>query len=254
MTRTPAVDPPPVPGSPPRLFCFHHAGGDGSAFRDWQRRLGPSVAVHPVRLPGRERRLRCPYPPDLGTLVADPDAELTPWLAEPHAFYGHSMGALVAFALTRHRHARGAPLPRALLVGAFGDPSDPSPLEHVPALGDDELVDLLVDLGGMSEVVRRYPAWTAPALALLRADLALCRGHRVGEAVALPVPVHAFTGAADPLLLPARVRGWSAHTASGFTLEVVPGGHFFLEHPAALERVLTAAANALLATRLVTAG
>jgi surfactin synthase thioesterase subunit len=239
-TPTPAVDPPPAPGAGPRVFCFHHAGGTASVFTGWQREVGRAVSVHPVQLPGRERRLHDEYPDDMAALVADLDAELSPWLEAPHVFYGHSMGALVAFALTRHRFSRGAPLPEALVTGAFGDPAAPPPLEVVPSMSDDDLLDLLIGLGGMSDVVRRYPRWAGPALALIRADLALCTSFQAGPSVPMPVPLHAFAGAEDPLLDATSVAAWGAHTSAGFTAEVVPGGHFFLADPAARARVLAA--------------
>ncbi|WP_328609055.1 thioesterase domain-containing protein [Amycolatopsis sp. NBC_00345] len=238
--RSLAVDPPPAPGRGPRVFCFHHAGGTASVFAGWQREVGSGVSVHPVQLPGRERRLHDEYPEDMAALVAGLDAELAPWLEAPHVFYGHSMGALVAFALTRRRHSRGAPLPEALVTGAFGDPAAPPPLEVVPSMSDDDLLDLLIGLGGMSDVVRRYPQWAGPALALIRADLALCTSFQAGPAVPMPVALHAFAGADDPLLDSSSVRAWGAHTAARFTADVVPGGHFFLADPVARARVLAA--------------
>jgi surfactin synthase thioesterase subunit len=240
VTSPLAVDPPPAPGTAPRVFCFHHAGGTASVFTGWQREAGRAVSVHPVQLPGRERRLHDEYPDDMAALVADLDAELSPWLEAPHVFYGHSMGALVAFALTRHRFSRGARLPEALVTGAFGDPAAPPPLEAVPSMSDDDLLDLLIGLGGMSDVVRRYPRWAGPALALIRADLALCTSFQAGPGVPMPVPLHAFAGAEDPLLDSTSIEAWGAHTSAGFTAEVVPGGHFFLAGPVARARVLAA--------------
>lgn len=243
ITQTFAVDPRPLPGTAPRVFCFHHAGGTASAFSGWQREVGTSVSVHPVQLPGRERRKATPLPQDMAGLVASLDAELDPWLAEPHVFYGHSMGALVALALARRRHSLGAPLPKALVVGAFGDPSAPAALAGVPSMPDEELLDLLIGLGGMSDVVRGYPEWSAPALALVRADLLLCHGYQASPAIALPVAVHAFAGADDPLM--SYMDAWAAHTATRFTAEVVPGGHFFLTDPTARARVLAAVTDPL---------
>ncbi|MFE2959963.1 thioesterase II family protein [Nocardia tengchongensis] len=86
-----------------RLFCFHHAGGGASGYRTWQRALGPHTAVRPVLLPGRERRSGEARFDDLEPLIADLDVQLDEHLTEPYVFFGHSMGALLAYRLAAWR-------------------------------------------------------------------------------------------------------------------------------------------------------
>lgn len=225
-------------GAPPpsgvRLFCLPHAGGAASAFTGWQRELGPKVAALPVQLPGRERRTGEARFTDLDALTADLDAHLDPYLeGEPFAFYGHSMGAIVAYALTRRRAERGARLPFRLFVGAYPPPHRPAPITWALELSDDDLARWLVDIGGMSETLLRYPDWVRPALALVRDDLRVCESHRPPpQDVKLPVPIEVFAGADDPLLPVQVTGGWALHTSVGCRVHVLPGGHFFANDPA----------------------
>lgn len=124
-----------------RLFCFPYAGGGASAYRRWQRGLDAhdaGVQVMPVQLPGREERYDEPRFTDLDALVDDLDAQLDEELAEPHIFYGHSMGALIAYSLARRRQARGAALPRALVLSSYRAPHLPSPALADPDAGDED--------------------------------------------------------------------------------------------------------------------
>src|SRR5690349_236164 len=91
----------PRPRSSVRLFCFAHAGGGASFFRGWAAGLPESVEVSPVQLPGRETRFREPPFTRLGQLTEALAEALRPHLDRPFAFFGHSLGALVAFELAR---------------------------------------------------------------------------------------------------------------------------------------------------------
>ena len=86
-----------------RLFCFHHAGGSAALYRELREELAPDIDVLPVQLPGREGRVDDVLPNRMDALVAELDEQLDTVLAAPYALYGHSMGALIAYELTRHR-------------------------------------------------------------------------------------------------------------------------------------------------------
>ncbi|MDX2548875.1 thioesterase II family protein [Streptomyces sp. WI04-05B] len=216
-----------APGTAVRLLCFPHAGGGASAFGTWQRLLGPDVTVLPVQLPGRERRVQEPRFTSVHELAADLDRSLDPLLESgPYAFYGHSMGAIIAYHLTRLRAARGASLPQRLMVGAFPPPHLLAPVTEALNLSDDGLAQWLVNLGGMSQELLRYPEWVRSALALLRDDLKICHSHRAAGDP-LPCPVDVFAGDRDPLLPLDVVDGWARHTTVSCDVHTVPGGHFF---------------------------
>src|SRR6185295_11175567 len=84
-----------------RLFCFPYAGGGASAYRGWATALPSDLEVCPVQLPGRESRLReAPFtrPEPLIQTLAD---VLEPHLDLPFVLFGHSMGGMISFELSR---------------------------------------------------------------------------------------------------------------------------------------------------------
>ena len=108
-----------------RVLCFPHAGGGASAFRGWTRDQPPGVDIRAVQLPGREDRIREPFPEDILALCE----ALLPSLDVPYVLVGNSLGALVAFELARQFQQRYFLPPirlvlRARRPGAHGDQPD----------------------------------------------------------------------------------------------------------------------------------
>ncbi|HEY3717361.1 MAG TPA: alpha/beta fold hydrolase [Jatrophihabitantaceae bacterium] len=224
-----------------RVFCFPFAGGGASAYARWSRRLGPGVAVLPVQLPGREGRMAEPRFTDVDELINDLDDALDADLDHPHVFYGHSMGALLAYALARRRAEQGKRLPQALVLSAYRAPHLPAPYIANPDASDAEIVTALVGLGGIPQTLLDHPEWLSILLPIVRDDLRMCSGHIRGPYRPLPVPVHTFAGDTDRLVTPAEVHAWRQHTSDTFHAQVVPGGHFFVrDHEEQFLRSVTA--------------
>src|SRR3954469_937665 len=121
-----------------RLFCFPHAGAGASAYREWETELAGTLQVCRVQLPGREERVREPAFTNVLRLAEVLADELEPWFDRPFAFFGHSMGALIAFELTRELRRRALPLPAHLFVSARRAPHLPARKRALHALPDDE--------------------------------------------------------------------------------------------------------------------
>src|SRR4051812_19842563 len=86
-----------------RVFCFPHAGGNLRTFLGWQAGLGADAEILAVCRPGREHRADEPAP----TIEEYVDGATAAIRAacehddRPVYLFGHSLGALVAFEVTR---------------------------------------------------------------------------------------------------------------------------------------------------------
>src|SRR5207344_3079029 len=105
----------PVPNASVRLFCFPYAGGGAAVYRSWRTELPDGVELWAVRPPGRELRYKERAYHRMGPLVDALEKELEPVLDLPHAFFGHSLGAITAFEVARQLERRGRG-PRQVLV------------------------------------------------------------------------------------------------------------------------------------------
>jgi medium-chain acyl-[acyl-carrier-protein] hydrolase len=221
--------PDPDPSAPLRLFCFHHAGAGASAFRPWIAPLGAAgVAVCAVQLPGRENRFLEPAHTRLAPLLEALLPQLEPHLRRPYALFGHSMGALVAFAAARALRAAGAPGPARLHVSGRIAPQLSDPRGRLHDLPDEDLLAELRVLGGVPAAVLDNRELMALQLPLLRADLAVNETYRHVAEAPLDVPITAFGGIDDPKVDEHELRGWARQTRAGFRLCLLPGGHFFV--------------------------
>lgn len=179
-----------------RLFCFAHAGAGPGAFRDWSGKL-PGVEVVPVARVGAA---------DMGQLVSEIQRALLPLLTGAFAFFGHSMGAGVAFELTRALRRSGSPMPRLLILSAARAP-------HLRGAVDPP--DETAAAGQIPEA--------------LRADVRLFSLHRYAVEPPLPCAIAAYGGASDANVRPEHLEGWRQYTTASFQRREFPGGHFYLQ-------------------------
>lgn len=223
------IRPPSLPTARPfRLYCFAYAGGNASAFLDWHTSMPETIEVCGIQLPGRGARFRETAVHELSALVR----ELAPVFARtadrPFAFFGHSLGGLVAFELSRALALIGAALPTHLFVSGV----------HAPRFRDQDRAYHRLDDAGLAQVLRNYGA-TPPEileqqelLALLlptiRADFAMAETYRYRPGPALDVPITALAGRADAHRTPEQVEGWALETSGSFSACWFEGGHFFL--------------------------
>ena len=87
--------------APMRLFVFPHAGSGASSYHFLARACKEDAfEIRLIQYPGREMRIRETPCSEMASMLASLDEDLRESLVEqPFAFFGHSMGALVAFEL-----------------------------------------------------------------------------------------------------------------------------------------------------------
>ncbi|GAB3432926.1 thioesterase II family protein [Flindersiella endophytica] len=210
-----------------RLFCFSYAGGGSALFRSWTDRLLARVEVCAVQLPGRESRTAEPPYRRLKPLVDDLTLAVEPLLDKPFAMFGHSMGALVAFELTRQLRRASAPQPERLFLAAFRAPQLPSPNIRIHHLPDEVLKTVLRKEGTPKEVLENEELMRA-LLPTLRADLELCDTYEFAPESPLEVPMSIFGGHQDVRVGRADLERWEDQAGAGFNLTMLPGSHFFV--------------------------
>ncbi|MGD0362613.1 MAG: thioesterase domain-containing protein [Bryobacteraceae bacterium] len=212
----------PVAAGALRLFCFPHAGGGPAAFKDWPERLPASVVVVPMRPP---RPLK---PADMAGLVAAWGDAIEPYLNEPFAFFGHSMGAIVAFEVARLLRRRNRPAPRMLVASGARAPHFRRGHVPPPEPSEAEFVEALRHLEGTPREVLDDPRLMQLILPALREDAAIYRHYIYTEEPPLDCPIRAYGGAQDPNVQREHLEGWAAETTAASSVRVFPGGHFYL--------------------------
>lgn len=211
-----------------RLLCFPYAGGTAAGFHGWSAKLPPTIEMCAVQLPGRANRLAETPFVRLPAIVSALEDALSPLLDRPFAFFGHSMGALLAFELARQlRKSRGLE-PIHLFVSAAGAPGIARREPAIHDLSESEFRRALRHFDGTSAEVLGTADLMALVLPAVRADFAVCESYRYRKGPKLTCPVTAFGGSHDRRVLRADLDAWALETHGPFTLHMVPGGHHFL--------------------------
>ncbi|MEM9816735.1 MAG: alpha/beta fold hydrolase [Cyanobacteria bacterium P01_D01_bin.6] len=223
--------PTPNPQARLRMFCFPYAGGAAQVYRHWSAALSPTVEVCAIELPGHGRRIADPPITQLAQLVDHLGTTLLPGLNQPFIFFGHSLGGLIAFELTRWLRSRQLPLPELLVVSAARAPhltSTEPPLHQLPK------ADFLAELnryGGTPQAVIQNDELMELLLPTLRADFALLETYRYQAQAPLSCAIAAIGGNQDAIVSLDDVRPWQIHTAAQFSLDEITGDHFFVHQP-----------------------
>lgn len=224
-----------------RLVAFPWAGASAAVLRPLSDALkDTAIELHVMAYAGRAHRAQQPLPRSIDDVVDDGiDEVMALGAASPVALYGHSFGAVVAFAVAARVEARGGALAH-VVVGARGVSA-----EDVDLPDDDaDLIAGLIDRGfvtrGVFDDVEARALWLPP----LRRDLELSKQARVSGSIDADLAV--FGGRDDVSVDPAPGGGldaWAAHSRGAFSRVVVDGGHFFVgthaaATAAALQRLL----------------
>ncbi|MFE9429328.1 thioesterase II family protein [Kitasatospora sp. NPDC006697] len=211
----------------PRLVCFPHAGGSATFFRPLAQQLA-SVTTAGVQYPGRQDRLAEPCLGDIPALADAVFEALRPWTDRPLVFFGHSMGAVVAFEVARRFRQDGeAGVPLALFVSGRRAPSVHRE-EHVHKRDDQGLIAEIRKLSGTANSLLDDEEVLRMILPATRADYRAIETHRHRPGHPLRCPIVALTGDADPRVTVDETRPWAEQTTGSFDLRVLPGGHFYL--------------------------
>lgn len=154
---------------------------------------------------------------------------IKPLLDMPYAFFGHSMGAMIAFELARrlkHEHAKE---PELLVVSGRRAPQMPDNSPHSYDMPQEKLLSELQRIKGTPKEVLQNVELMELLLPLLRADFQLIQTYEYLPGERLDCPIRAYCGLEDEEETLETMKGWQEQTRSSFRLNTVPGDHFFLK-------------------------
>lgn len=139
--------------------------------------------------------------------------------AIPYSFLGLCLGAVMAYETAVRVEAAGAVGLRSLIAAGSN-----APQEGPPSV--DDPVEFLRRMGSPGEVFAA-PQLLEMTLKILRSDLGLFQSYTC-SGKKLTTPVNVLYGGDDTLVEPAAIAPWR-DLATRLSIEVLPGGHFFLD-------------------------
>lgn len=165
---------------------------------------------------------------DCAEMVRALAAAVVPLFDLPVAFFGHSLGALLAFEVSRTLRQEIGISPRHLIVSGRRAPHIHDTDRPLHEADDTDLIAYLREQGGTPLEILDNRELLNMALPALRADLRLLKSHRFVDGEPLGCPISVYGGRTDPESAHGWLEAWCRHTTAGCAVQLMPGGHFFI--------------------------
>ncbi|NXA12155.1 SAST synthase, partial [Sapayoa aenigma] len=218
-----------------KLICFPWAGGGTAQLVQWGKLFSNSIEVFCVRLPGRETRLNDPFTKDMTSAVNEVTSVLLKELqGKPFAFFGHSFGCYLSFAVALHLKEKYGLEPVHLFISGAHAPNSQAilPMKSIPMpdANDEEVLAYIQILGGTPELLPNEDL-RKELLLTFREDFRIFQTFSFEKAetgISLSCDITCFSGSDDK---PYDLRAWQEVTSGDTSFYELPGGHFYLLEP-----------------------
>lgn len=209
------------------IICFPYGGGGASKFWPWKN-LQVNADVWAIKLPGRESRICEPLVTSSAEMINCIINALPHDLETPFIFYGHSMGAGLAFQAILELQKRKKKLPMLLIASGRDAPHFKLP-NIASQFNDENLIKYIKDLGGVSGDISKNEEFIKQYIHKIRADYILNYDIPIQKPNVLPLYIHIINGKQDNLVRENLHTEWEKYTAYSLTTTILEGGHFFME-------------------------
>lgn len=209
------------------LFCLPFAGASRYSYHFYAKECPDMLNIVSVEIPGRGARFRETLLTSMNEIVEDVFAQVTPRLNAPYAIYGHSMGALMGYLLTRKILEAQLRPPLHLFVTGCAAPSAKStePIRHL--LPKEAFLDELREMGGSPEEILANKELLDFFEPVLRADFQAIERYAYEETEPFAMPITCINGS-DERIPVEHAEAWRKETKGAFRFYQLPGHHFFI--------------------------
>jgi medium-chain acyl-[acyl-carrier-protein] hydrolase len=212
-----------------KLFCLPYAGGSSLIFNNWRDYLDGSVVLYPVELTGRGRRISEPLYKNVDGMLDDIFSIIKEELLRgPYAFFGHSMGAFLAYELAVRIRSLGIPPPLHIFFSGRHAPHVPMASKNYHLLNDNDFREAILKLGGSPKELFDDIEMMNLFLPMLRNDFKLAESYEwTHSVIPFNFDISVFLGK-DEEFSDEQVAGWKHHSNGSCSIQYYPGNHFFI--------------------------
>ena len=211
------------------VFCLPYAGGNKYSYREFKAKAPPFLNFIMLEYPGRGARISEPLTTDIHAIVADLYRQIRNKIdTADYAFYGHSMGGLVAYLLAlkvrEHQHRQ----PLHLFITGTSGPSSPSRGEKKRfQMVQEEFIQEIRDFGGMPDEMLANTELLHYFVPILRSDFEASETYIHDVQPPLDIPVTVITGTGEDMEA-GDIEMWQKESLHKVDFRRLPGKHFFI--------------------------
>jgi len=209
-----------------KIFAFPHAGGDSYCYRDLQPHLS-NHTLETQNLPGRGKLFGEPLLHRIHEMAENGLDIVKSDMVKPYAFYGHSMGAMIAYLTTLKIRDAGLRLPEMLFLSGRKAPSLNTGIGERHNLPTAEFRKELESLGGCPKEVLDNAELMELFEPILRADFESIETYTYEKVQPLNIKIVLFHGSGDHFSKD-DAMGWQSETDLPMDFYEYNGSHFFI--------------------------
>ncbi|MEW2580977.1 thioesterase II family protein [Streptomyces syringium] len=213
--------------APLALFCFPPAGMGPLFYYSWAQHTSPDIHLAAIHLPGRDHHPHPHSPVDTLGLVTQLAHLIHTHTTTPFAFFGHSIGALLAYETTRHLHTHHQKTPVFLALSGC-------PAPHLDGLQRNITQAALDGLRTRTDVFPPLPNETTTLAERVTycesacADSVLVLRHHHHDTPPLDTPFGLYCGDTDTFVSAEDIDRWNDLFTEPTNPHFYPGGHRYL--------------------------
>lgn len=208
------------------LFLFPYAGGSSYSLNSLIPLLEPYFNVRAIEYPGHGTCFEKDLVSDINKLTDLVFLDVQEDLHRPYIFWGHSMGALVCYLLTKKLQDMGYKVPEHLFLSGSRGPQFPiTSSSHT--LPYEAFWKVIQDLGGCPDEVLQSEELKELFEPILRSDFKCMETYRHIGGAHLNVPISLLLGREDTVS-ESEAKLWEAETSGPVELHMFEGNHFFI--------------------------
>ena len=212
------------------LFCFPYAGGNKRLYENWQEHLPPSIRVYPIEYPGRGTKTKEKLASNLEQILSYLEKEIGDVPKGRFAFFGHSLGAIIAFELALILRDKYGIEPIALFLSGCPSPDTATHLSSNSTQDNGTFIETLQKLNGIPPSLLQSKEFKDFFLPILRTDFSLMDGYD-RKATKVSFPLVLFGSNQDPIASLSDMNEWADWSEQKIELYEMEGDHFFVHEP-----------------------
>jgi surfactin synthase thioesterase subunit len=210
------------------VICLPYAGGNKYSYRAYAEAAPAFLKFITLEYPGRGSRVKEALSINIEYLLDDLYNQCIPYMGTDYVFYGHSMGGLLSYLLTRKIIDKNDKAPKHLFITGTVGPSAARRLEKKRSLlGKEEFLQEIKNFGGMPDEILQNDELLDFFEPILRADFTVSESYRHKPVSPFDIPLTVITGSEEDMEIE-EIRTWQQEAKNPVDFKVLSGGHFFI--------------------------
>lgn len=211
-----------------RIIALPFAGGSSYSFRELENHLPKNYQWTTLELPGRGSRTREKPYTTIEAITKDLFKQVIPLISDsPYIIYGHSMGTLTGYELTKEIIGKGYNPPLCLFFTGRGAPAVEKE-KKISHYDRTSFWEEIKNLGGLPKEVLDNEELMLFFEPIIRADFQAVEEYEYHHPKApLSLPIYIRVGDKEDIAIE-KLNAWQEETIFPIDVQVLSGDHFFI--------------------------